>query len=267
VIACGACGAVVPKVDLPESGVEPTAKRAGPQPRTDGRSDGPAPRLIRVRFDTGTQQIAVDGWCREGVWTTLDQRAARPFVLRESWSRLRDRKPRRLGQTKDAVFQGAFARLRPTGDGQLDFVVEISEASVGPDAEEFTWQGKTIRLPRPRQEGFRFEGRLLAGYAGEIARWGELSVAIEDSAEGEATPRRVHFLAGQKRGFVAGGRHARAEHYRVSVIRLEPVERDHDGLVQVLFRMQRSRMATGFRSDDKEGWQLFGADALQVIDE
>jgi len=263
--------AVVPPVDLPESGVEPTAKRTRPLPRTDGHSDGPAPRLIHVEFFSGPTggeaRIPLEGWCRVGVWTTLEKRTAIPFVVRESWSRLGTRRPRRIGQAKDAVFQGAFVRLRPTEDGQVQFVAEISEARVGPDAEEFEWQDEDIKLVRPRQDGSRFEGHVPAGHVGEIARWGALRITLRDSAAKAGPAATIAFRAGTTTGSVAGGHDARAERYRITVVRKEPIVRDHDGLLQALFRIERARVGTGFEFDDKKGWLVFGDDSLSVIHE
>jgi len=263
-----ACASSIPRIDLPESGIEPTAKRERPEPRTDGRSDGPRPRRIAVRFVTGKDNLPVEGWCREEVWTTLQNRAAIPFVVRESWSRLGDRKPRRIGRTKDSVFQGVLARLRPTGDGFVDFVVEISVARVGPEAEQFEWQGESIELPRPFQEGYRFEGRVPAGYSGPLATWGELSVAIEDSMDLTAPdPKMMRFAIGELLGSVTDIPGGVAEYYRVSAGRLKPIERDHDGIVQALFRLERKRVAAGFYRDNENEWTYSGDDSLSILDD
>lgn len=256
-----ACATTVPRVDLPESGAEPKAVSTQPEPRTDGRSDGPRPRRLAVRFVTGEDELRVEGYCREQVWTTLQKRAAIPFVVRESWSRLGSRRAQRIARTKDSVFQGVLARLRPTGEGRVDFVVEISVAGVGPRAEKFEWQGETIEMPVPYEQGYRFEGSVPAGYRGELAGWGELRISIEDSAPpSNAVPELMDFVSGETPAFVTDTPGALAEHYRVRVQRVAPYEKDHDGIVQALFRLKRERVAVGMQKDDEKGWQGFGHD-------
>ena len=263
-----ACATSVPRITLPESGIEPTTERAVPDPRTDGMSDGPSPRRIRVLFATGKEELAVEGWCREQVWTTLQNRAAISFVVRESWSRLGKRKAQRLARTKDAVFQGVLVRLRPTTDGHVDFVVEISTAHVGPEAEKYEWQGESFEMPRPVQDGYRFEGRVPAGYSGPVASWGELSVRIEDSLESTAIdPKVMRFAVGDLIGSVTHARGGLAEFYRIRTERLEPIERDHSGIVQALFRLKRKRVAAGFYYDDKKEWVFTGDDSLSILDD
>lgn len=263
-----ACATSVPRITLPESGIEPATERPVPEPRTDGRSDGPAPRRIRVSFATGTEELAVEGWCREEVWTTLQKRAAIPFVVHESWSRLGERKAQRLARTKDAVFQGVLARLRPTGDGHVDFVVEISTARVGPDAEKFEWQGESFEMPRPLQDGYRFEGRFPAGYSGPVASWGDLSVRIENPMQSTgAEPKMMRFAVDELFGSVTDAPGGVAECYRIRTERLKPIERDHGGVVQALFRLQRKRMAAGFYCDDKQEWVFTGDDSLSILDD
>jgi len=257
-----ACAAPVPRVTLPESGVEPTAARPIPAPRTDGLSDGPSPRRIQVRFFTGRDELAVDGWCREGVWTTLEQRAAIPFVVRESWSRLGERKAQRIARTSDAVFQGVFARIRPTGDGQVDFVAEISAAEVTPDFHDWKWEGETVRMPNPSQDGYRFAGRVPAGFRGTIASWGDVTIVIDDGAKPAGDAPSMHeFRLGETLCSVTDIDGAIAEYYRVSVQPLEPIERDHDGLREALFRIQRKRVGSGMVRVPDKGWQVIGGDS------
>ncbi len=259
-----ACAAQVPRVDLPASGAQPTSE-APPAPaiRTDGRSDGPSPRLFAVHVTTGGRTLSLEGWCRQEVWTTLDGRVGLPFVRTESWSRLGQRTPRRLHQSTDAVFQGVLARLRPRPSGEVDFVIEISRGAVESDGPRFEWHGTKVKLPRPSQDGYRFEGLVPAGFAGVIARWGDLQVTLG----GEATdsPNAVRFRAGEQTGFVAGGQSALAEFYRLRWSPRKPVERDYEGVLQARFALKRVREATGFRYDAAQSrWIEFG-EGFRVI--
>jgi len=261
-----ACAAPAPRVELPASGARPT-REAPPAPtlRTDGRSDGPSPRMYTVRLTTGGRTLLLEAWCREEVWTTLDGRVGIPFVLGESWSRLGARRPRRLLQTQNSVFQGALARLRPRPTGELDFVIEISRAGVESDGPKFEWQGADVRLPRPWQDGYRFAGVVPAGYGGVVANWGELVVEIQASGRTPATIPGIAFRAGAQDGFVAGGRTALAEFYTLRWPAADVVDRDRDGVLQARFSLAPAREATGFRYDVAQSrWIEFG-EGFRVI--
>ena len=227
---------------LPESGTTPVATAPPAERiREDGHLDGPRPRWIEIRVG----ELAFGAWCREGVWTPLDRRRPTSFVVRESWSRLGGRAPRRLSRVRDAVWNGALARLRPTSNGELDFIVELFEASVAKGAEQ-SWQGETIRLPIPEQRSYRFEGRVPAGHDGAIARWGNLEVALRDAVEAKGAAELTRF----SHGFVAG---ARAAYEERTWTLLDPVERDYDGVLQAVFRLEMTRKAAGIRDGQAFG--------------
>jgi len=209
--------------------------------RTDGRSDGPAPRWIELAFTTPRAEQAWGGWCREEVWTPLDRRAPTEFVLAERWSRLGTRAPRRIGRVRDAVWNGPLARIRPLASGRVEFVVEIFEGGVDAGTER-AWHGATIALPAPRQRSYRFEGSAPAGHAGAIARWGDLVVSMTDRGASSGTPARTRF----NRGFVAGDG-ASAVYEELSWAPDDPVVREFDGVDQALFRLRVTRRAAGIR--------------------
>ncbi|MHC4952426.1 MAG: hypothetical protein ACYTGZ_00925 [Planctomycetota bacterium] len=255
-----ACSATGPRIDLPASGAVPSAEApARATPRTDGHVDGPAPRFFQIRVRSGSTHLALSGWCRADVWTTLDGRHAIPFVARESWSRLGALAPRRVSQTKDAVFNGVVARLKPLPDGDVEFVIEIARASVDNKGPEFDWHDAEIRLPAPARDGYRFEGRVPRGFRGTIARWGDVAFVLHDPAPAMGTPDVVRFASGERTGFVAGGQAARAEYFVNRWSAAEPFKRDLDGVEQALFRLERTREAAGFRYDRKAGaWRTYG---------
>jgi len=226
---------------LPDSGTTPVATAPpADRVRTDGHLDGPRPRWIEIQIG----EFKFGAWCREGVWTPLDRRKPTEFVTRESWSKLGDRSPRRLSQVRDAIWNGPVARLRPTAAG-IDFVVEVFEGSVG-RGEKQTWHGATIRLPKPRQRSYRFEGRVPVGHRDVIAEWGTLRVALEDSLEGTARPSMTVF----ERGIVAGDR---AVYEERSFTNSDPVERDYDGVLQALFTLTMTRKASGIHDGEEFG--------------
>jgi hypothetical protein len=228
---------------LPDSGTTPVATAPpAERVRTDGHLDGPRPRWIEIRIG----DFKFGAWCREGLWTPLDRRKPTEFVTRESWSKLGDRSPRRLSQVRDAIWNGPVARLRPTASG-IDFVVELFEGGVG-RGEKQSWHGATIRLPKPRQRSYRFEGSVPPGHRGLIAEWGSLRVELEDSLEQSATASMTVF----ERGTVAGDR---AVYEERSFTNADPVERDYDGVLQALFALTMTRKAAGIH-DGKE----FGLD-------
>jgi hypothetical protein len=231
-VACGT-------TPLPESGAQPV-EDAPPAERirTDGHHDGPRPRWIEIRVG----ETKLGAWCREGVWTPLDERKATAFVVRESWSKLGDRAPRRLSQVEDAVWNGPLARLRPTRDG-IDFVVEVFEGKVERGMEQ-SWRGTTIRLPKPSQRSYRFEGRVPPGHRDMIAEWGTLRITLHDSLEPTAPPSMTVY----KYGVVAG---ERAVYEERSWSHAEVVERDYDGVMQAVFALTMTRKAAGIH-DGKE---------------
>jgi len=235
---------------LPESGAEPVADAPPPAAdRTDGRADGPAPRWIEFRLATPAGGTTWGAYCRVGVWTPIDERAATRFVQDETWSRLGDREPRRMQREFGAVWSGPLARVRPTADGAIDFVVEVSEGRVD-EGEPRTWHGATVPLPLPFQRTYRFTGRAPAGHAGPIARWGGLLVSLSDpesDASAADSPRRTF-----NHGFVCGP-DAEAEYETIAWKPKEPVERSFDGVLQARFRLAPERSAAGFRADKTYG--------------
>ena len=70
----------------------------------------------------------------------------------------------------------------------------------------------------------------------------------------------MEFVWGETAAFVTDTPGALAEHYRVRVKPLAPYERDHDGIVQALFRLERERSSVGMRKDPEQGWQGFADD-------
>jgi len=185
------------------------------------------------------------GWCREEVWTPLDRRVPRGFLRGETWSRLGDRAPRRIAKVRDAVWTGPLARVRPMPDGFVDFVVEVCEGRVG-NGDAAEWHGATVALPDPFQRTYRFAGRVPAGHRGPVARWGGLTVSMTDSAAPSGDAALTRF----SKGFVAG---SFAEYEELSFTRAEPDERDFDGVVQAVFRLEPVRRAAGFRDGEVYG--------------
>jgi hypothetical protein len=216
--------------------------------RTDGHFDGPAPRWIELTLAAPGRQRSWGGWCRQEVWTPLDERAPTPFVLAETWSRLGSRAPRRIDSVRDAVWNGPLARIRPLPDGTVDFVVELFEGRVEQGTER-AWHGATIRLPAPRQRSYRFEGSIPAGRSGPVARWGDLEISILDSAAGSGAALVRNRFA---HGFVAGASPS-AEYEERTWEPADPVERSYDGVDQALFRLRPTRKAAGFRDGTSFG--------------
>ncbi|MEM8886066.1 MAG: hypothetical protein AAGD14_18520, partial [Planctomycetota bacterium] len=238
-----ACAATVPPPRLPPPGVEPTTEPP-PSSRvaTDGMSDGPAPRWIELTVTTAEKSVSIGAWCREEVWTPLERAAPVTFVRRQTWSQLGKRKPKQVRTIDDSIWNGIRARLRPTTQGALDFFVEVSAAEMERGATTFTW-GASIELDDPKQRTYRFAGRVPAGYAGPVAAWGALSVAVRDEPGDARGLRRTRFT----HGFVAGGRRARAEYEELTFDPADPVVREYDGVLQARFALLPRRAAAGFR--------------------
>ncbi|MGQ0613520.1 MAG: hypothetical protein ACT4PV_07285 [Planctomycetaceae bacterium] len=243
---CCACAASRPVLEVPES---PLQLSPAPPPREappdSGPSDAAEARRIDLLVACGPEAVTLSGWCRVGVWTTLEQTRAEPFVVRESWGRLGVRAPRLLARLTDDLISGAVARLRPEAGGALTFRIEVAQGRIDAPAPCGTFEGRTILLPRPRRHGYRFSGTVPPRHAGRIAVWSP-GVEVFLLGPGEETASILQFEATGGVGLVAGeasGAEAFLEEWRP----LPPQWIDAEGVRRGDFRLERRRSAAGFR--------------------
>jgi hypothetical protein len=199
-----------------------------PSPPREGPNDSEQSRRVSVHVVVGAEQVALEAWCRVGVWTTLQDLEAIDFVVRESWGRLGERKPRLLARVGDQAPGGVLARLRPEEDGSLSFEVEVSEARLLPAETAGTWHGQRVALRRPERHGYVFLGRAPSDDAGLVAEW-----------EGAV---RVHV------GGLHGGPAATAvsaEAFEETWRLVEPVHVVAEGVERMDYRLERVRRAAG----------------------
>lgn len=232
---------------MPESPPPLTPK---PPPRARWPEEGPkgdgAPREISVTVVSGGDRVTLEAWCRTEAWTTLGRRRAREFVVRETWGRLGERRPRLLTRVSDQVLSGAFVRVRPHRDGRLSFRVEVAEARVGPKTTVDIYHGRRVSLPSPRRHGIRFAGTAPPGFEGTVARWNDVAVRV---GSGEApAPGTLRFTADGIDGFVAG-RDVSAETFVEQWTLADPIHVVADGVERKDYRLRPQREAAGFRTN------------------
>ncbi len=243
---CCSCAASRPVLEVPES-LLPLSPEPPPWegPPDSGPSDAASARQVELLLACGPEAITLSGWCRVGVWTTLEETRAEPFVTRESWGRLGARAPRRLARITDDLVSGAVARLRPEANGALSFRIEVAQGRIDKEAPSGSFEGHAILLPRPRRHGFRFSGTLPRGHAGRIAVWAP-GVEVFLLGPGEETAAVLQFEVEGGAGLVAGGASG-AEAFLEEWLPLPPLLIDADGVRRADCRLERRRSAAGFR--------------------
>ncbi|MEE8107031.1 MAG: hypothetical protein V3T86_15960 [Planctomycetota bacterium] len=205
--------------------------------------------------------VVLDAWCRVGVWTTLQRIQGRPFLVRESWGRLGEKKPRRLHQTYDDLITGVIARVRPEADGSLRFRIEVADGETVSVARIGDFEGNEVLFPAPRRFGYRFDGTVLPGVnVGVIARWSPgVEIRLGDATTDEVAPKRFRFRAGSANGFVVGTR-GRVEAFSEQWGPAPPVIVDDGGILRGEFRFgPPSLFATGAKWEF-ETTELFGSE-------
>ncbi len=207
-------------------------------------------RHVRVAVRVGDRAVLRwDGHCRVGVWTTLDQWTATPFVTREAWGRLGKRRPKRLARVKDEVLSGALVRIRPEQtDGDVlsvSFAAEVAEGTVGPERSVGNFFGRTVKLPAPRRHGYRFFGTAPDGFKGPVARWDDIVVYLGDDSGDDPPPGACHFHVGKSSGFVAGDS-IRVEAFVRVWKPAKPIRIAADGVDRADYRLVDRRRAAGF---------------------
>jgi hypothetical protein len=203
-----------------------------PSPPRDGPNDSESSRRVTVHVVAGEERVTLAAWCRVGVWTTLQDVEAVDFVVRESWGRLLERKPRLLARVEDQALGGVIARLRPEDDGSVSFEVEVAEARLLPAETAGIWHGQRVVLRRPRRHGYRFSGR---GSSGIVAEWDPVRVCLGDVPE---APRRE--------GAFALGEGGAWETFEETWRLLDPVHVVAEGVERMDYRLERERRAAGF---------------------
>jgi hypothetical protein len=230
-----------PEVALAERPFAPAAAPA------TGAFDSATSTRVDARIVAGGRELRLRAFCRDGVWTTLDRRDARAFVVRESWGKLGERRPRLLARVADDLVTGVVLRVRPERDGTLAYRVEVSAGEVGPDRPAGTFEGVEVSLPRPRRHGYRFAGVLPAGGSGRVARWGDaVEVHLFISAPSSGPGRVTAFEAEGVLGEVAGEL-AEAEAFVEEWELVPPVFVDAEGVKRGDFRLVPRRRAAGLR--------------------
>jgi len=254
---CCACASSRPVLEVPETAL-PLSPAPPPRegPPAAGPFDAAASRRVELVVACGERAVTLEGWCRVGVWTTLERRRADPFVVRESWGRLGERAPRLLARVGDDLVTGALARLRPEPDGALAYHVEVSQGRVGPKLPAGSLAGREVSLPRPRRHGFRFSGRVPRGHAGRLAAWAP-GVEVYLGGTGGETAPVLQFEADGGAGFLAGGAGA-AEAFLEVWEALPPLLVDAEGVVRGDFRLERRRSAVGFRAGPRGEPETYG---------
>jgi hypothetical protein len=162
-------------------------------------------RRVVLHVRAGRDVVVLDGWCRVGVWTTLQRIRPKPFVARERWGRLGARPPRRLHQAVDDLTTGVVARLRPEMNGRLRFRIEVAQGYLAEPVQMGEFEGLVILMRRPRRYGYRFFGTLDADFQrGTFASW-EPGVTVSLAEEEVLPPQgwHLHFRGADVRGFVA----------------------------------------------------------------
>ncbi len=252
-LIAGACAASVPVLDLPPSPVPASAAaRSEPRPPGRGSYDSVRSHWIVLRIRGPKSEVELKGWCREGVWTTLEAVRYESFTVRETWGRLGERKPRRLGRVVDQARAGTVARLRPEADGGISLHVETAQVEAGRPLKVGSFQKQAIMMRGPVRYGYRFSTRL-PRRSGAVAAWQPgVQVVLREQAplgadRGEARGA-VTFRFGEGSGFVAGAP-AQVESFYEEWRGVEPVLEDADGVLFGDFRMQRERRASGFLVD------------------
>jgi len=261
------CGARARWV-VPEA---PLATIDDPPPPTPPPAEGypEAARAVPLAVEVvvGERRSRLRALCRVGVWTSLVDLAGDDFVVRESWGRLGERRPRLLLRVDDQVLSGVTVRLRPTDDGEVDFMAEVAGADVrAPEILE-EWFGKTVSLRRPRRHGYRFEGSAPAAGPALLASWGEslrvvlLAGAGEDDSDGEppvAVAPGVRFAVGGWSGSVAG-RAVRVERFVEDWAVVPARAVVADGVQRKEWRLAPDLASAGFRFSGDGGVETWGA--------
>ena len=237
-----------------------------PEPPPDSPYGSPDSTWMSMHIRSGLETVTLAGWCRVGVWTTLASQNARDFVVRETWGRLGERRPRLLLRVRDQAIEGALARLRPNRDGTTDFIVELAEARILPGDPLDRYHGQVVQFALPRRHGFRFQGRAPTGWIGDVARW-EPGIAIYFgepwpdliAAEVPTPGPLVRFRVSRERGFVAGERpavEAFVEEWRPAA----PIPVVEDGVERKDYRLERVRLAAGFRTREDGTRESYGSE-------
>jgi len=256
----GSCAArpvlEVPKCPVPLTDAPPALP--SPEP---GAPDSASATFVEAIVRSGGREVKLGAWCRDGVWTTLDRRDARAFVVRESWGRLGERAPKRLARIEWDLVTGVVLRVKPERAGGIAFHAEISEGGIDPPRPVGTFEGVEISLPRPRRHGFRFSGSLRGDANGVVASWTpgvELRLAALGSA-GAAPGPALRFRAAGATGHVVGEA-AAAETFVEEWIPVPPVIVDAEGVKRADFRLQPTRRAAGFRPGSEGKPETYGGE-------
>jgi len=262
------CGARARWV-VPEA---PLATIDAPPPPTPPPAEGypEAARAVPLAVEVvvGERRSRLRARCRVGVWTSLVDLAGEDFVVRESWGRLGERRPRLLLRVNDQVLSGVTVRLRPTDDGAVEFMAEIAGIDVrAPEILE-EWFGETVSLRRPRRHGYRFEGRAPAAGPALLASWGErLRVVLLAGVDGEAdaedaTPAApapgVRFAVDGWSGSVAG-REVRVERFVEDWAVVPARAIVADGVQRKEWRLAPDLASAGFRVAEDGAVETWGA--------
>ncbi len=246
-LIAGACAASVPLLDLPPSPVPPSAAaRGAARPPGRGSYDSVRSHWIVLRIRGPKREVELKGWCREGVWTTLEAVRYESFTVRETWGRLGERKPRRLGRVVDQARAGTVARLRPEADGGISLDVETAQVEGGRPLKVGSFEEHAILMRGPVRYGYRFSTRL-PRRSGAVAAW-QPGVQVILGEDAPPPVGAVTFRFGGGAGFVAGAP-AQVESFYEEWRGAEPVLEDADGVLFGDFRMQRERRASGFLVD------------------
>ncbi len=201
-----ACTASRPLLEIPQSPLPKKGRAATwDNPPPDAFFGSTSARRVVLHVRAGRTVVELDGWCRVGVWTTLQHIRPKPFVARERWGRLGARAPRRLHQTVDDLTTGVVARVRPEMGGQLRFRVEVAQAYLAEPVQMGEFEGILVLMRRPRRYGYRFHGTLDPEFQrGTFASW-EPGVTVSLLEEEAVAPQgpHLHFRGSDVRGFVA----------------------------------------------------------------
>ncbi len=239
-----------------------------PRPPDSGANDSVDSREVRLEIDDGRSTYRLAGWCRAGVWTTLEQSEARRFVLRESWGRLGQRAPRLLARVEDDALGGIVARLRPEADGSLSFHVEVSEVEVLGARTVGIYHGQRVVLAPATRRGFRFSGLVPAGHEGVFASW-RPGVVLGLSRRGEGFegargPAGAIFARAAGADVMVPGRGAVAETFVEEWNPRRPVHVVEEGIERMDFRLVRERRAAGLSTEGARGLRSFGTSFEEV---
>lgn len=247
----------LPEVALPLTDRYPPA----PAPERAAPFDSEEATRIRLFVDAGGETVALEGWCRVDVWTTLEHYHPTPFAVRESWGRLGTRPPKLLARLEEDLGRGITARLRPRRDGTLEYRIEVGDGVVGEEAVVGIFYGKRISLPRPVRRGFFFAGAAPGNYRGPLAAW-QPGVTLRLGEDPAPPAGTLTFTARGSRGFVVGSQ-VRAETFREEWKPAEPVFIDADGVERGDFRLVVSRRTAGFQVDASDRKSVYGGSGLE----